>query len=367
MYNEQIFNQKGLTLIELLAALSLFSVVILISSTVMINALTSEAKVSDASTLQQETNFLINDLRKQYDDNETILCLVPNRQEISVHPDSAFLTVNEKGEQTELTVANGCISKADSQPINESALKVKLIVESAAGQSFAAESVFDKKEPLAVNINTEERFVINGTSELTRYINRNNNCDFPDNTEFRGKISFNLPITGLLNCFKIATPYTYTVEGKSWINSYTRIGLDGRRTLLHIEEDAIFEEGQAFTIEGLDTAIRIDGNAVFEQNFRLDNGGSNEFSIGGNAVFDKNLEINGIGNTVITIGGNAEFGGGFNIKSIGNTTINIKGDATFHEKIDIRYLGKTKINIGGTTSCTMTIKTSAERAICLQR
>ncbi|MGJ9457208.1 prepilin-type N-terminal cleavage/methylation domain-containing protein [Oceanobacillus sp. CF4.6] len=62
----QFTNTKGMTLVELLAALSLFALVIALSSTVIIQMVSGESNTSNDISLKQETNLLINEMRTDY-------------------------------------------------------------------------------------------------------------------------------------------------------------------------------------------------------------------------------------------------------------------------------------------------------------
>src|SRR5699024_7453356 len=56
----------GITLVELLAALGLFVIVIALSSTIIIQLINSEEETGDEIDLTQNSNVLISELRNQY-------------------------------------------------------------------------------------------------------------------------------------------------------------------------------------------------------------------------------------------------------------------------------------------------------------
>lgn len=67
-------TEKGMTLIELLAALSLFATLIVLSSTVIIQLVNSEEMTSDDIALKQDTNVLISELRNKFYNGKDELC-----------------------------------------------------------------------------------------------------------------------------------------------------------------------------------------------------------------------------------------------------------------------------------------------------
>ncbi|MEC5421931.1 type II secretion system protein [Virgibacillus sp. C22-A2] len=81
---QQYSNEKGMTLIELLAALSLFAVVIALSSTVIVQLISSEDKTAENIKTKQHMNVLVNELRYQfYDDNTQPLCITSEEERFS--------------------------------------------------------------------------------------------------------------------------------------------------------------------------------------------------------------------------------------------------------------------------------------------
>ncbi|AIF43205.1 prepilin-type N-terminal cleavage/methylation domain-containing protein [Virgibacillus sp. SK37] len=75
----QFKNEEGMTLVELLAALALFGLVVALSSGVIVQLMSSEQKTSASISLQQEANVVMSDLRNQFYNKDTNkICLPPD-------------------------------------------------------------------------------------------------------------------------------------------------------------------------------------------------------------------------------------------------------------------------------------------------
>ncbi|WP_067727536.1 PulJ/GspJ family protein [Oceanobacillus damuensis] len=150
----QFTNTKGMTLVELLAALSLFAVVIALSSTVIIQMVNGESKTSDDISLKQETNVLISELRNDYEEklkdansNETFhICL--QNESAALHD----LIIN--GAST--VIENGCTAEefGTGDPLN-----IKLITQNSSGGKLELETSFRSESsivPLEITLERNE-------------------------------------------------------------------------------------------------------------------------------------------------------------------------------------------------------------------
>ncbi|WP_042146382.1 type II secretion system protein J [Paucisalibacillus sp. EB02] len=75
MNKSHLSNEKGVTLIELLAAIGLLAVVIVLSSSALTQLIGNKETVSNNNSLNQEVNVALNELRNQYDDGKDLLCI----------------------------------------------------------------------------------------------------------------------------------------------------------------------------------------------------------------------------------------------------------------------------------------------------
>ena len=68
--NKHFLNEEGITLTELLAALSLFAVVSALVMTVLFNVFQNSENISDNAQLRQDANLLVSTLRSHYNQDD---------------------------------------------------------------------------------------------------------------------------------------------------------------------------------------------------------------------------------------------------------------------------------------------------------
>ncbi|RKQ29883.1 PulJ/GspJ family protein [Oceanobacillus halophilus] len=125
----QFFNEKGMTLVELLGALGLFTVVIALSSTVIFQILGSEEQSHDKISLTTEANITINELRNQFEKDYEKLCIKDKKYEYSFDED----------EVTNATVDGNCL---EVEP--DSSISFKLIASNEDNQRLEIKTSFEK-------------------------------------------------------------------------------------------------------------------------------------------------------------------------------------------------------------------------------
>jgi len=73
-------KQKGMTLIELLAVLTILAIIIVLLYSVFANGLNYSTKAKDTVLIQQEANNLLNLLKKQHEKEQTYTVKVENNE-----------------------------------------------------------------------------------------------------------------------------------------------------------------------------------------------------------------------------------------------------------------------------------------------
>ncbi|MBB6445854.1 PilW family protein [Bacillus benzoevorans] len=73
-------NQKGITLIELLAVLTIFSIIAGVLYSVFMNGLNYSTKAKDTVLIQQEANYLLNLLKKQHEKDRDYTVKIENNE-----------------------------------------------------------------------------------------------------------------------------------------------------------------------------------------------------------------------------------------------------------------------------------------------
>ncbi|MEC2159847.1 prepilin-type N-terminal cleavage/methylation domain-containing protein [Virgibacillus halodenitrificans] len=107
----QFKSEKGMTLVELLAALVLFGLIVALSSGVIVQLMGSEQKTSASISLKQEANVAMSELRSQFYNNDTNkICLSPDTP-LQVK-DSLIINGEEEEKQLD---SNNCITDVDHE------------------------------------------------------------------------------------------------------------------------------------------------------------------------------------------------------------------------------------------------------------
>lgn len=147
MKNNQLKSEKGLTLIEVLASLSIFAILIVLSSTLIIQLVSSEGKTSDSISLQQHTNVLVAEIRSQfYDDTNSSICFKESQKMINKNK-----TVFKNGDNI-IPINSGCIDDIDSSE----ELSIQLTTNTNTGESFTVETTLTTKEDYVLTLEAKE-------------------------------------------------------------------------------------------------------------------------------------------------------------------------------------------------------------------
>ncbi|MFD2627888.1 type IV pilus modification PilV family protein [Oceanobacillus kapialis] len=146
----QLNNEKGITLVELLAALGLFAIVITLSSSIFMQLFGSEKEANADISLKQQANVLVNEMKNQFYNNEdNKVCVVNTHMGTNV---TTRLRHKVNNNTKEYMQDNGCYEVYKSQPIF-----VQLTLSNNSNNSYTIETTWDKKNKLTVNLPTEDQ------------------------------------------------------------------------------------------------------------------------------------------------------------------------------------------------------------------
>ena len=156
---KHFLNEKGITLVELLAALALFAIVSTLVMTVLFNVFRSGEKLSDNAQLRQDANLLVSTLRSYYgqddfEEDEFSVCLNNSKtllidgQDVSSSITGSIVGLELESGDNSISDANECmVVKTDGTP-----LSVNLTLENKAEQTYNLFTTIEKPEELAIQV-----------------------------------------------------------------------------------------------------------------------------------------------------------------------------------------------------------------------
>ena len=362
-------NEKGITLVELLAALSLFAVVIALSSTVIVQMMGGAEKANDSISLQQDTNVLMSELRSQYYDGESELCFNIDGKRFAIQQ----LTIND----VKVAGNDSCIKVNRAEPLT---IKLTTASTNDSGEKLSVQTTWNNKEEYVLNITSKKSGGFDEESDFEEIV-RNENEVYTDyhtkldgqgSCTFEGNSKFNQGQWGDWN----ACNNTAVINGHNWFPENTSVNgvnltvdknlyadsnftmernaniivknnarIEGQSILkststveinnLYANSDFTIQEsarlharggariGGPLLVMGQHSKLLIDGNFFSEGRTTFQEGAT--IKLGGNATFEKYLKM--MGKAEIIISGNAYFLEGVDIQS--NSKIIIRGDAQF--------------------------------------
>ncbi|SHF78973.1 type II secretion system protein [Ornithinibacillus halophilus] len=335
-------KQAGITLIELLATLSLFSIVITLTSTLILQIFNSEDNIRKQISTKQELNILINEIRQQYRDNNLTICYENNQLSI---------------EELQITYTN--ISEASFQNNGNTF--------SGANSNTCME--VDTESPLIIKIATSttkiETTLINQSNQYTKdiqLVHEHDEVEEPGGDSYDVLFTFQCNFEGNPNFTKTRSPTVefilnplcgspsiYTVENNATfsrnllLNPQVNLNVNNNFYSTENVNSINIEENSNLNVSGNgifygnvtlspNAKLQIDGDATFNDNIILDRKGRvvSEISIGGDVIIHGNITMPQF--TMLTIDGNAKLNG--NIYLQPQSLIIIKGDAICNGFID---------------------------------
>lgn len=241
----QFSTERGMTLVELLAALSLFAVVIALSSTVIFQMVNGEEKTNDNLALKQDTNVLISEFRDQYYKGENKLCFSKNNTDLVI---SEYTIIN--GEYKSFNANGNCLLNID----NEQSLDLNMTFHSIEGdQKINIKTYWERKNDLNLQIT------------LNNECKGNNNPDCNEEDENNDKAKCRYYGSFVFNNLTLENGYCsnrYEVEGSMVIRNHLRI-----------EEDVTFKIFKA--------ATHFQGNIFLSDGAKIITNGHSSFQVDG--------------------------------------------------------------------------------------
>ncbi len=409
----QLHNEKGITLVELLAALGLLAIVITLSAGVLMQLLGSEEEASANISLKQNTNVLLSEMRNQFTEGRNI-CYDGE------HGDLEVVSINLTNGEQELTEENGCFTNAN----NSEAMQVKLTVKSKTDKTYTTETTWNKSEPynLAIQLENSDDIDDVENDEEGNPPGKDEYCDYYGDKKFSQSTfgEWNSCLTPTVhqgnawfpNGITIFEGIRFTIDynlfsdqafifnhnSKAFINKSAKVkgDLEVRSSGdLNIKEHLI-TEGNATLQE--DSRTKILRDARFEKDLKMTSKGELEvgenFSTQGNLTMHNNSHItvnnNGklLSNVFLTTSSSLNIKGTLTSNSIllenkstifvnkkaellnsvrlkGTSMIHIKGDAHFYKDIHVQDRSKIIVEGNATFDGPITPKNGAG-SICVK-
>ena len=227
----QFKDENGMSLVELLAALSLFAVVIALSSTVIIQMVSGESNAIDDISLNQETNLLINEMRSDYqnklknmNDNETFNICFQNKT----------IEINELVIDNEpIKIEDGCTTKQFGQEDN---MHVKLTTQ-ISQEKFELETTFSANTQLPITLEIEK-----SKEEETGSIDK---CHYTNHTIFHDGLEIQNASRKPCDEYTFASGVDFL--GNLYIHNHTLITVSGN---VYIKNDLTIKPNTKFTVYG---------------------------------------------------------------------------------------------------------------------
>lgn len=273
-------QENGVTLVELLAVLSLIGIVIILGYTFFFQGGASENKVSTSIALTQDSNVLIRELENQYKDGANKLCLHTSERRITV----VDYTINNGN--TLLEIVDDCIQNVQA---NEP-LEISLTIENESRKQISLEAAWVNAQPSQLTLVTPG---MPENPEDMEWIEMDT-ITCPDDPDIKLNIK-------------------WTSDGLEYCEDYRFI-----HNLWIVD---------LVSITG-NTIIEIANNLYTDGDIR--NRGTSNIIVNHDAIFNNAVDLKG--NSNIIIHNNATFHEMVNIG--GNGTLEIRGNATFHGPVN---------------------------------
>ncbi|QII81240.1 prepilin-type N-terminal cleavage/methylation domain-containing protein [Jeotgalibaca arthritidis] len=166
--NKHFLNEKGITLVELLAALSLFAIVSALVMTVLFNVFLNSKNISDNAQLRQDANLLVSTLRSHYnqddleeDEFEVSLengnILLIDGQEVNSSMTSSIDELELKNGENSISAVNPAVNQSMIVKADGTPLSIDLTLKNEAGQTYNLFTTIEKPEELAIALPVFEK------------------------------------------------------------------------------------------------------------------------------------------------------------------------------------------------------------------
>ena len=372
--NKHFLNEEGITLTELLAALSLFAVVSALVMTVLFNVFQNSENISDNAQLRQDANLLVSTLRSHYNQGDfevglnTSNSLLIGGQEVNSSMTSSIAELKINGENL---ISDGVETKSMDITADGTPLPIDLTLKNEAGQTYNLFTTIEKPAELAIALlpvppdpgnpesyqkgaegNYED--YCKSRDHDTKYAYDSSNQFIPDGCKKEITITGNVWFLGDPHYKKVEMKHVvdhadedntakFNVTGNLFVDPTEEFNIDNTHPV-NVGGDALFRYGKlqlknetkfiATNIHALggdhtgygvvvdgDTRLEARRSIVVAKNFHILNRG--HAKIGKNLIIDGALEM--YNNAEIIVEGNARIN---NLVLGGNSKLTVKGNLT---------------------------------------
>lgn len=342
----QLNNEKGFTLVELLAAIGLLAIVIALSTSVLMQTMGNENETSEDISLKQKTNVLISEMKNQFYNGDRI-CFEGLYVDLQV---TAKLTNNN---DTNYKEVNGCFQGIDyTQPAH-----LVLTVSNQDKQPYKIKTTWNNTKPILIPLTKNNNDGLENDED--GYSSSEGNCIYQGDTVFnKGNIADSNQM-GIWN----SCPNPHVKKGRAWfpdaISIYSGIFFTIDKDLFidksfFLEESAELLVKQSVRLKGTTilksrSNLTVNNNLIADAHVTLQE--SSKTHIFNNSFFNNGLklmrkatlEVGGSLNVeeplslqesnTITVGKNANFSQNVTMQS--NAILHVRGDAHFYNNLDL--------------------------------
>lgn len=332
-------NQKGLSLVELLAGIVLLSLVTTLTTIILVQVFNNNDTAAEDINIKQQANILISGFERQFHETETKdICF---EQPPGIVIGSGTSIYYEKNGQPNPVYLddNNCLKDV----MREYPYTVDLQVQSDSdNEQLTLETTLVKGGQIETAMeDNDQNDIVCPAKKPADYINLGDKplpCNSVGNYIWNGKrsscgravkVTGNLYITGKFDKDK----YDFNVSENAYFAEKVELDEDNHvNSVINIGGNACFKNESDFE----DTRVTIGGSVAFLKEIELDD---STLDIGGDAKFYD--EFDDIDDSTITIGGNADF---FRDFEVDDSNVSITGSATFYEEFDYEGDDKDGVN-----------------------
>ncbi|UFT99118.1 prepilin-type N-terminal cleavage/methylation domain-containing protein [Radiobacillus kanasensis] len=143
--------ESGFTLVELLGAIAIFSILVALVFQVLHTGINASNKAKEGASLQREANIILSALTTRHETESSYTILLdqnPSASKISIRNETGEITVISQASYF-YTIYNDTThellpTEAVIEPNNDESLSIRLIVEDAQGQSFEISTIISR-------------------------------------------------------------------------------------------------------------------------------------------------------------------------------------------------------------------------------
>lgn len=353
MNSKQYKNNKGFTLIELIATIAILTMVIGVSSGLMIQLIRTDTKTTEQISLSQETNVLINELRSQYESGDNFplkfaegkLVFPESSKDYSLMIEKLEITngedvLNTKGKEitvnTDLPLSiNLTTTNKDSKPftlktkwenLKDHEFTISINSEGNTCNGFEGGSEFDSLDFNIIDIKdisiTTNDYVVADTDK----------CEFVGNTKFTKDFKeWN-------QCEEIRVR-----NGSAWFEKKIELKDEKKALKMNIAEDLFLKEGLEVK-KGESINIVTGGHLISDNKIEFEENNVVELNIS-KSLHAKEVKIEKNNTINLKTGGDLMTLEKVEIEENGAATLDVTGHLIAGDEIEIEKNGIVKLDI----------------------